>query len=121
MVEPELDQGFGFVEGVVVEPVDVGTFAFEFAEPDVLAFAELADVDEELVAHVDAAELVLEEEGDVAVFEAEPVKAFPRQALVVEALNFIDEAIGEALVESRGDAFVDDVAGEERGDDQGLL
>ena len=116
-----MDQGFGFGDGLVVKPVDVGTFAFEFAEPDVLAFAKLADVDEELVAHVDAAELILEEEGDVAVFEAEPVKALPRQALVVEALDFIDEAMGEALVESRGDAFVDDVAGEERGDDQGLL
>ena len=121
MVEPELGQGLGFVEALIIKPVDDGAFAFEFAEPDILPFTELADVDEELFTHSIAAEFILEVASDVAVFQAEPVKAFPRQALVVEALNFIDETIGEALVESRGDAFVDDVAGEERGDDQGLL
>lgn len=110
--EPEIRRGdgtsgeevaaklFGVVDPVRTEPVDRAAVVFEFAEPGILTFGELANLRIELIVHFLHRELPLQISREVTVFEAEEFHFLPAHALRVETLRFFDHAVREAFVQT---------------------
>ena len=93
-----------------VEPVDGDAVAFHAAEPGHLALGEAADVGVEVVEHLLVGVVGFGEvAGEVLVFEAVLQETFLGDAVVEEALDLVDHAVVEALLEADADAVDDEL------------
>ena len=101
--------------------MDADAVAFHAAEPGHLAFGELVDGVGEEDVHLVVGEFPKHILRNELVFKAVPEEVVGRDAAFEEALDFLDEAILEALVQAAVDAGDALLAGDEGADVEGLL